>query len=104
MRTIKIPLCSVCVQGSASSNNRVFSELLFVGQWESVEKYESVVSCVLKVRSRVSEMVEAVKQNLMEGQKKQKEWYDKEARLREFEVGDTALVLLPTSASKLLAR
>ena len=49
-------------------------------------------------------MVEVVKQNLMEGQRKQKEWYDKEARHREFEVGDTVLVLFPTSASKLLAR
>ena len=62
-------------------------------QWESAEKSdESVVSYALKVRSRVSEMVEVVKQNLMEGQRKQKEWYDKDARLREFEVGDTVLV------------
>ena len=30
--------------------------------------------------------------------------HDKEVRLREFEVGDTVLVLLPTSTSKLLVR
>ena len=49
-------------------------------------------------------MAEVVRQNMAEGQKRQKEWYDKEARLREFEVGDTVLVLLPTSTSKLLAK
>ena len=73
-------------------------------QWESAKKCdESVVSYVLKVRSRMSEMVGVVKQNMVEGQRKQNTWYDKEARLREFEVGDTVLVLLPTSTSKLLA-
>ena len=34
-------------------------------------------------------MAEVVRQNMAEGQKRQKEWYDKEARLREFEVGDS---------------
>eukprot|EP00731_Ephydatia_muelleri_P007946 Em0004g284a len=74
-------------------------------QWESADKSdENVVSYVLKVRSRMAEMTEVVRQNMVEGQKRQKEWYDKEARLREFEVGDTVLVLLPTSTSKLLAK
>ena len=74
-------------------------------QWESADKSdENVVSYVLKLRSRMAEMAEVVRQNMAEGQKRQKEWYDKEARLREFEVGDTVLVLLPTSTSKLLAK
>ena len=52
----------------------------------------------------MSEMVEVVRQNMAEGQKRQKKWYDKEVRLREFKVGDTVLILLPTSTSKLLSR
>ena len=58
-------------------------------QWESADKSdENVVSYVLKLRSRMAEMAEVVRQNMAEGQKRQKEWYDKEARWREFKVGD----------------
>ena len=74
-------------------------------QCESADKSdENVVSYVLKVRCRMSEIVEVIRQNMAEGQKRQKKGYDKEVRLREFEVGDTVLVLLPTSTSKLLVR
>eukprot|EP00731_Ephydatia_muelleri_P037265 Em0431g1a len=37
-------------------------------------------------------------------QLRQKSWFDKDARLREFKPGDTVLVLLPTSSDKLLAQ
>ena len=37
-------------------------------------------------------------------QAEQKVWYDRNARVREFELGEEVLVLLPTSTSKLLAR
>lgn len=48
-------------------------------------------------------MAETVEENLTKVQGKQKRWYDKGARLREFKKGDPVLVLLPTSSSKLLA-
>ena len=37
-------------------------------------------------------------------QDKQKRWYDVKTRLREFKAGDSVLVLLPTSTSKVLAQ
>lgn len=43
-------------------------------------------------------------ENVAKAQTKQKRWYDKGARLREFQKGDLVLVLLPTSSSKLLAQ
>ena len=49
-------------------------------------------------------MRELVHENLMTAQRQQKQWYDRNARSREFEAGDLVLVLLPTSTSKLLAQ
>ena len=49
-------------------------------------------------------MTELVQENLGRAQKVQKTWYDRNARLREFEPGDSVLVLLPTSTSKLRAQ
>lgn len=49
-------------------------------------------------------MAEIVEENLMKVQGKQKQWYDKGVRLREFKKGDPVLVLLLTSSSKLLAQ
>lgn len=49
-------------------------------------------------------MAEIVEENLMKVQSKQKQWYDKGARMREFMKGDPLMVLLPTSSSKLLAQ
>ena len=45
-----------------------------------------------------------MRENLKKVQDKQREWYHKDARLREFSEGDPVLVLLPTSTSKLLAQ
>ena len=36
--------------------------------------------------------------------RRQKEWFDRQARERELKVGEKVLILLPTSASKLLAK
>ena len=49
-------------------------------------------------------MAELVRENLTKSQQKQKTWYDKDARVREFADGDPVLVLLPTSSSKLFAK
>ena len=73
--------------------------------WEASKKSnESVVSYVLSTQEKLRKMTEIVQENLSKAQGKQKMWYDKSARVREFETGDPVLVLLPTSSSKLLAK
>ena len=73
--------------------------------WEvSKRSDESVVSHVLSMRDKMMKMTDLVQQNLSKAQEKQKLWYDKGARQREFTAGDQVLVLLPTSTSKLLAQ
>ena len=49
-------------------------------------------------------MVEEVQKNCEKAQKKQKQWYDENARERECQVGEYVLVLLPDSTQKLFAR
>ena len=73
--------------------------------WEaSQQSEESVVSYVLATQEKLRSMAELVEENLTKSQQKQKTWYDKDARMREFAQGDPVLVLLPTSSSKLLAQ
>ena len=64
---------------------------------------ESIVSYVLLMQERLSELRDLVKQNLQHAQDSQKTWYDKNARNRQLQPGDHVLVLLPTSTNKLLA-
>ena len=72
--------------------------------WEAREKSdESVVSHVLSMRKRLEKMSELARENLATAQARQKTWYDKNSRIREFAIGDQVLVLLPTSTNKLLA-
>ena len=72
--------------------------------WEAYKKSDgSVVSHVLSIRDRMEKMAELVQSYLTKAQEKQKNWYDANARQREFEIADQVLVLLPTSSSKLLA-
>ena len=56
------------------------------------------------MRERLEEMTDIAQENLTKGQTQQKRRYDEKARLREFEVGDQVLVLLPTASNKLLAQ
>ena len=48
-------------------------------------------------------MFQLARSNLQAGQSTQKEWYDRTARERPFQLGDQALILLPTTANKLAA-
>ena len=57
----------------------------------------SVLTYVLLMRERMEAMVEEVQKNCEKAQKKQKQWYDENAREREFQVGEYVLVLLPDS-------
>ena len=73
--------------------------------WEARgDSEESVVSHVLLMQERLAKMTELVQENLGRAQKVQKTWYDCNARLQEFKPGDSVLVLLPSSTSKLIAQ
>ena len=73
--------------------------------WQSQKRSsESVVSHVLHIRERMEKMVEVVQENMSAAQDRQKKWYDKKARARQFSPGEQVLVLLPTSTQKLLAQ
>ena len=73
-------------------------------EWEaSMKSDQSVLSHIMLVRERLEEMSELVRENLKEAQKRQKKWYDQNARERELEPDEEVLVLLPTSSNKLLA-
>lgn len=73
--------------------------------WEADERSDdSVVSYLLATQEKLWDMAEIVEENLTKAQSKQKRWYNKGARLREFTKRDPVTVLLPTSSSKLLAQ
>ena len=73
--------------------------------WEvGTHSKESVLSYVLAAQERLDKMATLVKGNLDKAQRVQKRWYDRNARQREFKVGDNVLVLLPTATNKLLAK
>ena len=57
---------------------------------------------VLELRNRLEETCQLVKDSLGKASSKAKKHFDRKARMREMQVGDKALVLLPTAESKLL--
>ena len=65
---------------------------------------ENIISYVLSMREKLARMSELVGQNMKEAQQNQKKWYDRNARVRDFEPGEQVLVLLPTLANKLQAQ
>ena len=68
--------------------------------WEADKKStESVVSYVLTIQERLAQLRDVVPDNLQITQANQKEWYDRQARNRQFRPGDQVLVLLPTSTN-----
>ena len=70
--------------------------------WTNVKLQEqNVASQVIEMRTRLLQMTDLVHNNMAKAQAKQKAWFDKAARCRQFEVGDMVLVLLPSSSSKL---
>ena len=64
---------------------------------------ESVVSYILMIQYRLTQLRDIVHKNLKDAQRTWKEWHDRHARNLEFQPGDQVLVLLPTSTNKLLA-
>ena len=75
------------------------------GAWEgSKSTKDSVVSYVLGVQNKLSKMAALAAEHLREAQADQKRWYDRNARQREFQMGDLVMVLLPTSEGALTAQ
>ena len=74
--------------------------------WETNDRSseESIISYVLSMREKLKDMADIVQKNLAKSQDKQKRWYDKNAKFREFSSGDPVMVLLPTTSNKLLAQ
>lgn len=64
----------------------------------------NIVSHVLEIRRRLATMQKIVKQSLKEAQSRQKRVYDSQSSHRQLEVGDKALVLLPSPGKKLEMR
>ena len=65
----------------------------------------NVLDYVMQMRDRLATMTACVQENLGQAQEfeREKSYYDKSARNRSFSPGDRVLLLLPTSARKLLA-
>lgn len=70
---------------------------------ESPASTMNVVEYVQTMRHRLESITELARENLAEAQTRQKTYYDKSAREREFKPGDQVLLLLPTSHRKLQA-
>ena len=63
--------------------------------WEANKKSpESVASYVLMIQERLAKLRDIVHENLENAQATQKEWYDRHARHREFQVGDEVVACL----------
>ncbi|XP_077318945.1 uncharacterized protein LOC143940971 [Lithobates pipiens] len=63
----------------------------------------SVVDYVLKFRDKMETLVEIVRENMTQAQTRQKEWYDRNARERTYDIGQKVYVLLPLRQNKLQA-
>ncbi|KAK3894629.1 hypothetical protein Pcinc_001607 [Petrolisthes cinctipes] len=73
--------------------------------WSSdVDTSKNLLQYVLEFKTRLSDTREEAKKNLEEAQGKMKQWYDRKARWREFQVGDEVLVLLPLQGQPLAAK
>lgn len=74
-------------------------------QWEEpTEEQTSVLSYLMETRERMETVRKMVTDMESLAKKNQKRYHDKNARNRNFEVGQKILVVLPTSTSKLLAQ
>ncbi|KAI4885672.1 hypothetical protein NFI96_028253 [Prochilodus magdalenae] len=74
--------------------------------WDGENKEEklNILSYVLKMREKLSQLTETVHVNMEKAQEQQKRWYDKAARKRVLKPRQKVLILLPTSDTGLLAK
>lgn len=72
-------------------------------EWEEPSTCQNSVLCyLLETREHMRYMSELAQVNETKAKQKQKAYYDKKVRNREFEIGQKVLVLLPKETSKLL--
>lgn len=64
------------------------------------EETDDIAKYVLRVRERMEAAQEAVTASVERAQQKQKTWYDRTARERQYQVGDKVMLLLPDSTQK----
>jgi len=76
--------------------------------WLSDDELEAakpnVVEFVLDTRNRLRDAIEMANEHAAVERKKSKTWYDRNARLRTFEVGEKVLVMLPMQGKALNAK
>ena len=65
------------------------------------EEVKTTYQYVLDLKQRLEETCEAARNQLAKSSRRYKKYFDVKARERRFEVGDMALLLLPTTANKL---
>ncbi|XP_066509706.1 uncharacterized protein [Hoplias malabaricus] len=71
---------------------------------EKSEQKLNILTYVLKIRDKLSQLTSTVHENMEKAQVQQKHWYDKVARKRVLQIGQKVLILLPTSDTGLLAK
>ncbi|XP_075764387.1 uncharacterized protein LOC142819706 [Pelodiscus sinensis] len=78
---------------------------LLKDEWEGKvsPEGEPVVEYVLTFRERLAELMGLARENLSRAQRKQKVWYDRNARARAYATGDQVMVLIPVRKNKLQA-
>ncbi|KAI4879913.1 hypothetical protein NFI96_003643 [Prochilodus magdalenae] len=74
--------------------------------WEGENRKQklNILTHVLKMRDKMSQLTELVHTKMQKSQKHQKHWYDRAARKRVLQPGQKVLLLLPTSDTGLLAK
>jgi len=60
-----------------------------------------VATYVVEMRQRLADMAHLVAEHTARSRAKQKQYYDRSAKFRSFDVGDQVLVLLPTTMNRL---
>ncbi|MBN3296787.1 UB2V1 enzyme, partial [Amia calva] len=71
---------------------------------EHREPKMNILSCVIRMRQKLDELTELVRENMTKAQHQQKTWYDASSRRRAFMPGQQVLLLLSTSDSSILAK
>ncbi|XP_077559082.1 uncharacterized protein LOC144174320 [Haemaphysalis longicornis] len=69
--------------------------------WEGTGENQTVVEYVLQLLDRLNSTREIVNRNMKASQEASKVYYDKNARLRTFRVGDRVMILRPSRKNKL---
>ncbi|PJE77626.1 hypothetical protein CI610_03449 [invertebrate metagenome] len=68
------------------------------------ELKKSVIDHIVQMRERLASIRETVLENLTIKRQKTKQWYDRNATVRELRPGDEVLLLLPSDSSKMVAQ